>query len=146
MSGQGDNGELTGRQLAFIAQLLQSPSQEAAGRACKVPKSTYQRWLTEPAFIAQLCAARDGVFSEALRTIRSGARAAAAVLIELLNSKNPALRRLAADDILRHAFKSWELLELEARLRRLEDAASGQGEGEAPALKFEYGGGHRESG
>jgi hypothetical protein len=109
MSGQGDNGELSARQLAFIAQLLQNPSQEAAGRACRVPKSTYQRWLADPVFTERLNAAREGVFSEALRTIRTGAQAAAAVLIELLNSRTAGLRRLAADSILRSAFKSWEL-------------------------------------
>jgi hypothetical protein len=47
-------------------------------------------------------------------------------------------RRLAADSILRSAFKSWEQLELEARLQRLEDAASGQGDGERKALKFKF--------
>lgn len=136
MSGQ--NGDkLTARQLQFIAALLQTPSQEAAGRSCNVPKATYQRWLQDPAFAQRLEAARQSVFGEALQTVRAGARAAAAELIRLLESKSPALRRLAADSILRNAFKSWELLELEARLQRLESVLSGQDQ-DRPALKFNF--------
>ena len=132
----GENGDkLTARQLQFIAALLQSPSQEAAGRSCNVPKATYQRWLQDPAFTQRLGAARQSVFTEALQTVQAGAKAAAVELIKLLESKSPALRRLAADSILRNAFKSWELYDLEARLQRLEDALSGQGGAEPIAIK-----------
>lgn len=132
----GENGDkLTARQLQFIAALLQSPSQEAAGRSCNVPKATYQRWLQDPAFTQRLEAARQSVFTEALRTVQAGAKAAAVELIKLLESKSPALRRLAADSILRNAFKSWELYELEDRLQRLEDALSKQDGGEPIAVK-----------
>jgi hypothetical protein len=134
MSGQ--NGDkLTARQLQFIAALLQNPSQEAAGRSCNVPKATYQRWLQDPAFTQRLEAARQSVFTEALQTVQAGAKAAATELIKLLESKSPALRRLAADSILRNAFKSWELYDLEARLQRLEDALSKQDGGEPIAVK-----------
>ena len=137
MSGPNGEKELTARQLQFIAALLQKPSQEAAGRSCNVPKATYQRWLQDPVFSQRLEAARQSVFGEALQTVRAGAKAAAAELIKLLESKNPAIRRLAADSILRNAFKSWELLELEARLQRLEGALSGEDQ-EKPALKFKF--------
>jgi transposase len=136
MSGQ--NGDkLTARQLQFIAALLQNPSQEAAGRSCKVPKATYQRWLQNPVFAQRLEATRESVFGEALQTVRAGAKAAAAELLRLLEAKSPAIRRLAADSILRNAFKSWELLELEARLQRLEGALSGEDQ-DKPALKFKF--------
>jgi len=132
----GENGDkLTARQLQFIAALLQYPSQEAAGRSCNVPKATYQRWLQDPAFTQRLEAARQSVFTEALQTVQAGAKAAATELIKLLESKSPALRRLAADSILRNAFKSWELYNLEARLQRLEDALSKQDGGEPIAVK-----------
>lgn len=137
MSGQNGDKELTTRQLKFIAALLQNPSQEAAGRSCNVPKSTYQRWLQDPAFTQKLEAARQDIFGEALQTVRAGAKAAAAELLKLLESKNPAMRRLAADSILRNAFKSWELLELETRLQRLEGALSSEGESK-PDLKFKF--------
>jgi hypothetical protein len=138
MSGHNGGKELTARQLIFIAALLQNPSQEAAGRSCKVPKPTYQRWLHDPVFAQRLEVARQSVFGEALQTVRAGAKAAAAELIKLLESKSPALRRLAADSILRNAFKSWELLELEARLQRLEDAV-GRGDDEGRVLQFNFG-------
>ena len=134
-----NNGEkkLTARQLQYLAALLQNPSQEAAGRSCNVPKSTYQRWLQDPVFSQRLEAARQSVFAEALQTVRAGALAAAGELIELLKSKDPTLRRLAADSVLRNAFKSWELLELEARLQRLEDAV-GRG-GDERTLQYKFG-------
>jgi transposase len=139
MSGHNGEKELTARQLQFIAALLQNPSQEAAGRRCNVPKSTYQRWLQAPAFAQRLEAARQSVFGEALQTVRAGAKAAAAELMRLLEAKNPAIRRLAADSILRNAFKSWEIIELEARLQRLETALSGEDQARQPALRFKFG-------
>ena len=113
--------KLSARQLKFIAALLQNPSKADAGRAARVPRSTWGRWLTQPAFIDRLEQAREKIFTDALRTIRAGAELAAVELIALLKDKDGGLRRLAADGILRHAFKSYELLEFEERLRRLEE-------------------------
>jgi len=121
-----DNGKLSARQLAYITELMQSPSKAAAAAACNVPPSTYKRWFTLPEFNAAVEAAKRQTFESALQTVRAGAKKAAEKLLELIDCKDKTVQRLAADSILRHAFKSWELLELEDRLSRLEAALQGE--------------------
>ena len=115
-----DNG-LSARQIGFITALLGEPSIAAAGRACNVPKSTAARWLAEADFKKALDAARAEVFKDGLAIIKAAARAAALELVALLKARDPSVRRLAADSILRAAFKGHEALELESRVEALEN-------------------------
>jgi len=103
-----------------IEALLAGESQDAAAIAAGVSRRSVVRWLADPAFAAELEAARAAAFAGALSALKGGAAAAVTALLQNLNAKTPGERRQAAREILTFAFKGVEVLDFEARLERIE--------------------------
>jgi hypothetical protein len=111
---------LTDRQRRAVLAVLEAPNMEAAARAAGVVKSTLYEWLRLPAFRVKLEAARGELYREGIDKLKGGASKAAAVLIELLGSRNENTRRLTAAGILALGMKIAEAQDLEGRIERLE--------------------------
>ena len=112
------------RQLVIEA-LLAGKSQKEAAALAAVSDRCVRRWLRDPAFSRKLEAARAAAFAEALGVLKGGAAEAAKTLLLNLSVKSPAERRQAAREILTFAFKGVEVLDIEARLERIEKLLSG---------------------
>ena len=106
---------------AAIEALLAGESQKGAAIAAGVSRRTVVRWMTDPAFAAELEAARAAAYSEALGMLRGGARTATAALLQNLTAKSPGERRQAAKEILTFCFKGVEAVDFEARLKHVEE-------------------------
>ena len=114
------------RQLVIEA-LLAGKSQKEAAALAAVSDRCVRRWLRDPAFSRKLEAARAAAFAEALGVLKGGAAEAAKTLLLNLSVKSPAERRQAAREILTFAFKGVEVLDIEARLERIEKLLQGIG-------------------
>jgi len=103
-----------------IEALLSGENREGAALAADVSVRTIGRWLADPAFAAELEAARTLAFAEALNCLKGGAALAVRTLLQNLKARTPAERRQAAKEILTFAFKGIEVADFEARLAILE--------------------------
>lgn len=116
-------GDLTTKQAAALAALLEGNSQSAAATVAGVTKRTVQRWLNEPAFTAELRAGSDGAIRTAsARLAATAEHAVSAILATIHTPTTPgaAARLKAADSLLNHALKLREHVELVERLAALE--------------------------
>ena len=111
---------LTTKQLNLIPIILKGDSMESVAKEAGIERGTIYRWLKDPAFKQRLEEARQEVFEDGLNRLKTATDKAAQKMIELLDSKDPTARRLAAKDILTFAFRSFETRELEARIERIE--------------------------
>jgi hypothetical protein len=114
-----ESGQLTGRQAAVLAALIEAPSVRAAAATCKVSERTIRRWLAEPAFLAAYRAARRQVVEEAVALIQRVAGAAVAALHKNLTCDRPAVEVAAAVAILDRAIKGIELADLAETVEEL---------------------------
>ena len=114
------------RQSRFIIEALEAPSMIEAGRRTGVPKSTWARWAKDPVFSQALESVRQEAFDSGLKLFKQSIKKAGLTLVRLLESKNEDTRRLAAGDIVRAAFRVYELTDLEARIAALEGDAQGE--------------------
>lgn len=112
------------RRTAAVLALLTSPTVEAAADLAGVARSTLFAWLREPAFAAELEAARDKAFRGGLAAIKGAATKAAGKLVGLLDSRNEALRLRAALAVLELGLRIREADEILARIAALEAAFS----------------------
>jgi hypothetical protein len=117
----------TGARAAVIEALLAGESQAGAAAAAGISRRSVVRWLADPAFAAELETARAAAYAEALSMLKGGARVAVAALLQNLKAKTPAERRQAAREILTFAFKGIEVMDLETRLKHVEELLSAGG-------------------
>ena len=112
---------LTPNQIKAITVLLETPSVEAAAKRVGVSRSTLFNWLNQEHFKDRLEQERKALFEEGLRILKGATAKAARKMMELLESRNPTVRRLTSKDIIHIALKVVELQELEERVKRLEE-------------------------
>lgn len=107
------------RQRAVVA-LLTYPTVAAAAEAAGVSEATLYRWLNDPDFAADLQAAADATYDQALRFLQGRATRAADTLSECLEKDfPPAIRLRAATTILTLIERSPLNEEIDALLQRL---------------------------
>jgi hypothetical protein len=114
---------LSARQARTIRALLSESTIEGAAKAAGVSRAIIYVWEKEPAFATALREARDAAFRSGLDELRAATSKAVRVLAGLLEAKREETRRLAATTILGLGLKGHEIIEIEERLRRLEDIA-----------------------
>jgi len=105
--------------------LLASSTVEDAARSSGISRTTLYAYLDDDGFRRELADARARMFRDGLDELRAATLAATRTLTALLGSKNENTRRLAAASILAVALKANEAVDVEARLRALEDIADG---------------------
>lgn len=117
---------LTAKQTRAIAALLQSPTLREAAESCGVPESTLFRWLNEQTFKDAFDQARGQLLQGTLTALQAISCEAVGVLREIMNSgASPAgVRVRAAAEVIGLALRAKGEIEIENRLRTLEDAAA----------------------
>src|SRR5262245_9832386 len=119
---------LTDRQLRAISALLEEPTIFLAAGRAGVGKATLFRWLNDPAFSEAYRAARGRLLEDVLTSLQSASIDAVIVLREIMTDKdiNAFARVSAARGVLELSLKAREIIEVDARLRALEDSLIGK--------------------
>jgi hypothetical protein len=111
---------MTAKQQKAIEALLAASSIRQAAAATGLGEKSIRRWLQRPEFSSAYEQARHQVFAEALTNLRSATQDAVEALRTAVKEETGALRVKAATAVLRLSIESAETLQLEARLKRLE--------------------------
>jgi DNA-binding MurR/RpiR family transcriptional regulator len=121
MKGHGE--KLSRKQEQAILALIERPTIAEAAQACGVSEGTLWRWLQATEFQAAYRAARSGLLETALTRLQGASGEAVNVLGEVMRDKQapPSSRVTAAVKVLELTLKARAELELEARLRALEE-------------------------
>jgi hypothetical protein len=118
--------ELTIRQEKAIIEIIATGTIEGAAAKVGTSRGTIYNWLKEEPFKLRLEAERKIIFDEAVGLVKVATKQAAATLINLLDHRDPSVRRLSAKDILTFAIKAVELTDIEERLDRIEKTLLGR--------------------
>lgn len=115
--------ELTPRQKRFAAELVAARSLRDACERAGVSEATAKRWLRQPALQALVRELSHEMLEELTRRLRQLGGQAAETLEQAMQAGDASwsARIRAADSLLGHLLKVSELLELEERVRRLEE-------------------------
>ena len=113
---------LTPKQERAIAALITSKTLEEAAQRAGVSPRTLYRWQHEdPLFQVEWRSARRAALDAGLAALQSGVGEAVQVLRESLKERNPHVRIRAALGLLEHGLAANAQLDLEARLKALEE-------------------------
>ena len=115
--------DLTTKQAAAIAALLEGHNQAGAATTAGVTKRTLQRWLTDPTFTAALREGSDGAIRAAsarLAALAEHAVTSIAVTMQQPTTPGAGVRLRAADALLGHALRIREHADILERLAQLE--------------------------
>ncbi len=114
---------LTPKQRAAIEALLTTKGIGAAADKAGVSRESIQLWLKDDEFRAALREATGEVFGEVSRGLLQLSVKAVTSYEELLdNPTDPGgvVKRAAANDVVSHAIKLWEMLSVDERLALME--------------------------
>ena len=105
-----------------IAALLLHPTVEQAARSVNLGTKTLARWMKLPEFEAAYRKARHDAFCKTIARLQHGSSSAVSTLLKIMVDKEtPASTRVrAAQSVLDHATKAFELDDIDARLHILE--------------------------
>jgi len=108
-----------------IAALLSQRNVEEAARAVGIGVKTLLRWMRIPDFDAAYRKARRDAFSQSVARLQQATTAAVTTLLKVMVDQNVSAssRVRAADSVLNHATRAFELDDIEARVTELEQAA-----------------------
>lgn len=121
MAENGKNDALSPSQRRALSALLEERDMRSAAAAAGVGERTLHRWIREEQFSAALQQAQDELFSQVLRRLSHASSQALDALERALREGDTSQQVRAADIILGKLLKARELLELEPRLRALEN-------------------------
>lgn len=122
MAKSGRDGDLTPAQRRALAALLAERDIRSAAAAAGVGERTLYRWMGEEPFQQALKQAQDELFSHLLRRLSHASVQAVTVLESAMREGELPQQVRAADIVLGKTLRARELLELEPRLRSLENA------------------------
>ena len=114
---------MTPRQRKALQALLHQPTKEDAAFAADIDPSTLRRYLQQPEFRAAYDAACRELLEDAARQLKAGTESAIALARTLVEDKHEAAgtRLAAAKAVLDYSLKFDEIIDLERRLRALEE-------------------------
>jgi hypothetical protein len=114
--------ELTYNQLNCVRALITGASYKEAALEAEVTINSIHRWLRDPEFAEMVKTGRDAAFQNASMRLSAGAFNAVCILEELSNDEtvSPATRARCASDLLTHAIKVKEIVELADRITQIE--------------------------
>ena len=118
-----ENERLSAKQQRAIDALLTEPTTRAAATAAGVSEATLWRWLADPAFSKAHRAARTQLLDKTLALLLAQGQGAIEALADVMKeATNPASARVsAARAILEISLKARDSLEMEERLKTIED-------------------------
>jgi hypothetical protein len=111
---------LSQKQLDALPFLIQGRSLAEKCRNAKISKSSYNRWIREPAFKSAIEATRGRVTDAALRQLESASQEAVTVLIELMKNDSVWVRLRSAETVLASVRQLKEEKEIESKLVEIE--------------------------
>lgn len=114
---------LTPSKRRAVLALVEHGNVSRAADACELSRATLYRWLREPEFEHELRQASTAQVAELSRRLTALTLKAVEKLEQLLNSPSEAQARLAADNILTHAIRLRELIDIDERITNLERQA-----------------------
>jgi DNA-binding MurR/RpiR family transcriptional regulator len=106
-----------------VAALLSKPTIRAAARECGVSSRTLQRVMKQPEFESAYRDARRALVREATAKLTANSGRAAEVLRRVFDDRKatPGARVAAATQTIRLTLESYEIEELDRRIRALEE-------------------------
>lgn len=111
------------RQQRALVALLAGKTAKAAAETADVSYATVRRWLQEPTFQQALAQAEQAILQDLqARLTALGVQAVMALEDSLAPHQDPRIRLRAARVTLEHLLRLRELVDLEARVRQLEEA------------------------
>ncbi len=123
MSAAGDGAKLSANQEKALAALLATPTVKAAAGRCGLNERTVRRYLEDPEFKRRYTEARAHLLDQAVAGLQKLGVAAVSVLGRNFEAENRHVQVRAARTVLDLMFRGTELVEIEERIRRLEEAA-----------------------
>ena len=118
------------KQERVLAALIETANITMACKAAGVSRKTFYNWQdVDAAFRLRLQTIRERMIEEALDGLAMRTRAALEAMDAALGDKNSGTRLRAAQAVLDHLLKLKDVVDLEARLKRLEDLAAENGNG-----------------
>lgn len=117
--------QMTARRLKAVEALIQEDSLESAAKAAGVNRTTLWRWLQEPEFQAAFRYGCKTLMESGLGKLQGYTERAVDTLGRALSADAEpgwGVRVRAATAILDRSLKAWEIMEIEERLRALEEA------------------------
>jgi hypothetical protein len=130
MSPNVAKSTLTAKQAAAVAALLEGQTQAGAARAAGVAKKTIQRWMGDPAFVAELRAGGDVALRTASARLDGLTESAVTALLTVRHeptSPGAAVQLRAAIAIMEQAVRIRDHIDILDRLAAVE-AKLGTGE------------------
>ena len=112
---------LTPKQEKILALLLTEVTIEQAAKKAGVSDTTIWRCLQVPAFRAAYLQARRQMVEDAIALLQRSSKKAVATLVRNLDCGSPNTEVASARIILEQSFKGVELMEMEERVRQLEE-------------------------
>jgi len=119
--------KLTPKQIHFLQNYFLSGSIEEACRKTGVSRQIYYEWLSNPEFKKALEDSRQNYLNLVMGEIEKSIEGAIRVLRDALNDKSGYIRLRAAQLILDYSLKLRERLELEERIKKIEECLEKQG-------------------
>src|SRR5215510_760248 len=119
----GENGRLSAKQQRAIEALLSEPTTRAAAAVARVSETTIWRWLADPVFSKAYRSSRSQLLDRILTQLQARGQDAIEALADVMKDADspPSARVSAARAILEIALKARDSLEIEERLKALED-------------------------
>ena len=116
------NGVLSPAQRRAVAAIMATRTTTAAAAQAQVAERTLYRWLTDPVFLAAVAAAEADVLAATTRAILALTLSAVDTLKTTIEDKEAGhgVKVRAADLLLVHGGRWYELRTLETRLQALE--------------------------
>jgi hypothetical protein len=123
-----EKAKLTTKQQRAMEALLATPTVLAASEAAGVSKTTIFRWLADPDFSAAYREARGQLLEATLAALQAAGAAAVETLKTVMKDETaqPSARVSAARTVLEMTLRAREVLEVEERLRLLEERLNAQ--------------------
>ena len=112
---------LSEKQIIAIQVLMRSRTYLEAAKAAGVSRVTLYRWLKDDLFKAELSKQKNELIERSSRKLAGVLDQAVDVLIDLLEAKQPNVRRLAAGNLIDYCLKTVDITDIEKRIKALED-------------------------
>ncbi len=114
--------KLTNRQSKAIPFIVASPTYTEGIQKAGLNRTTFYKWLKDPAFKAELDRQREEVAKEAFGVLAQSLTKAIETLATMLDSQDARLKRMVCNDIIGHTLKHKEFTELAERLEAIENS------------------------
>ena len=118
---QQNDSELKENQILAIEALMSSKTYTAAAALAGCSRVTLYRWMKTDLFKAELSKQKNELIERSSGKLAGALDQAVDVLIDLLEAKQPNVRRLAAGNLIDYCLKTSDITDIERRIKALED-------------------------